>query len=174
MTDSSAEGYLVVSRDVDSAHDDPFKLVDVYSLMEPASEFLERIANAPRTPKTRVLEDDFARAAAETLRAEREHLRPDTRRGCDCSGRGRQTSLVIVYAKSDGSRWLWQKGYRIPNEAKGSTAHLHEADKAWPLGASGASVTYCQHCGRYWAVLRDGTAFRMVKVAHRHGVMVQP
>jgi hypothetical protein len=157
MTDQP-HSYLVLGRDMDPSN--PWvvgEVPDVYPVLENIDEFnaeaRELRANA-RPSKFQFLGGPLAAAAAnaKAIAAMDPHPRTVHRSRCDCSKKN--PSLVKAYAL-DGDIWVWIRGYRIPNFAKRNTAHLHEADTAWPLhGLPHPYVTCCRRCLTYWGLLR--------------------
>lgn len=178
-------GYLVVRRDVHPSQ--PIAggdLVDIYPVLETVEEFVAgREANHTVTTATTdtyysgsimlpaPLPDGesgprgFARAAAVTFEAARPRPRVQRQRGCDCSKRGERSPLVVTYAFS-GWTWVWVRGNRLPTAAKRQTAHLYEANTAWPvpLLEPEPQVTCCRVCGSYWAVFIDKAGYRLVRL----------
>jgi hypothetical protein len=160
--------YLVLGRDLDPST--PWlvgDVPDVYPVLENIDEFnaeaRELRANA-HPSKFQFLGGPLAAAAAnaKAIAAMDPHPRTVHRSRCDCSKKN--PSLVKAYAL-DGDIWVWIRGYRIPNFAKRHTAHLGEADTAWPLhGLPHPYVTCCRKCLTYWGVLLKPTGYEFVKL----------
>jgi hypothetical protein len=166
MTDPHS--YLVLGRDQDPTT--PWlvgDVADVFPVLENIDEFVAEARDVRARAQPRQFEflggpQAAARANAKALAAMDPPPRTVHRDRCNCSKKN--PSLVKAYAL-DGDIWLWIRGYRIPNFAKGHTAHLHEADQAWPLhGLSGAHVTCCRQCLTYWGALANPAGYRFVRL----------
>jgi hypothetical protein len=167
-------GYLAVGRDRDPSL--PWlagEVLEVYPVLETIDEFvvkaraLSRMGRVPAVVSPAPLDiDAYGREWAVALGAIEPAPRVQRQRGCTCSKKGRQTPLVKAYASAAGI-WVWVRGNRIPNTARGETAHLHETDTAWPLGwfeVLRPQITRCPVCHSYWAVMLQPTAYRLVRL----------
>jgi hypothetical protein len=164
-------GYLAIGRDRDPTL--PWRagdVVDLYPVLEEVGEFIAQARDLRASPQTdEITLIDNSEAAARTNAVILARMQPPPRvqsqHGCDCSKKGRHVPLVKQYAL-DAGIWIWIRGNRIPNPQKGETAHLHEADSAWPMKSVKllARATCCRVCHSYWGVHISEAGYQLVRL----------